>query len=97
MYLVEQQYQAVLQSGWAAEFWVSTSSQKPQQGVEDGCVLQQGLLGLTDKHLKQLEQRTLAVWIQTAAEVPLKQPLQNILCDHELQDGAHRWHAGAAL
>lgn len=61
MYLVEQQYQAVFQCWRTTKIWVSASSQQPQQWMEDGHVLQQRLLGLTDEHLKQLEQRPLAV------------------------------------
>lgn len=83
-YLVEQQHQAVFQRWRTTQLWVSASSQKPQQGVEDGRVLQQRLLGLTDQHLKQLEQRPLAVWVQAAAEVPLNQALQDILRHHHL-------------
>ncbi|KAG7220337.1 hypothetical protein INR49_010173, partial [Caranx melampygus] len=81
--------------GWTTKFWVSAGSQQPQQGVENGCVLQQRLLGLADEHLEQLEQCPLAVRVQAAAEVPLNQALQDILSDDHLQYGAHGRHRGA--
>lgn len=84
MYLVEQQHQTVFQRQRTTELGVSTSSQQPQQGVEDGCVLQQRLLGLTNEHLEEFEQCPLAIWVQASAEVPLDQALQNILCDDHL-------------
>lgn len=68
---------------------VSTSSQEPQQGVKDGSVLQQRLLGLADEHLEKLEQRPLTIWVQASAQVPLNQTLQDILSDYQLQYGAH--------
>lgn len=60
-------------------------------------MLQQGLLGLANEHLKELEQRPLAVWVQAAAQVPLDQALQDVLGDHQLQYGTHRSHAAAAI
>jgi len=97
-YLVEQQHQAVFQGQRTPEIRVGARSQQPQQRVEDGRVLQQRLLRLADEHLEQLEQRPLAVGVQAAAEVPLDQALQDVLRDHQLQDGAHgRPGGGAAL
>lgn len=97
LYLVEQQNQAVFQCWRTTELWVATSCQQPQQGVEDGRVLQQRLLGLTDEHLKQLQQRALAIRVQASTEVPLNQTLQNILRDHHLQYGTHGLHASATV
>lgn len=94
-YLVEQQHQAVLQGGGTTQVRVGARSQQPQQRVEDGGVLQQRLMRLADEHLEQLEQRPLAVRVQAAAQVPLHQALQDVLRDHQLQDGAHGRHDAA--
>lgn len=97
LYLVEQQNQAVLQRWRTSQLRIGASCQQPQQGVEDGVVLQHGLLRLADEHLEELQQRPLAVWVQATPQVPLDQTLQNVLGDHHVQYGAHGLRASATV
>lgn len=97
LYLVEQQNQAVFQRWRTSQLRLGTRCQQPQQGVEDGVVLQHRLLRLPDEHLEKFQQRPLAVWVQATAEVPLDQALQYVLCDHHVQYGTHGLHASATV
>lgn len=87
-HLIEQQYEGSLQVGWAAELGVNTGPQKNEQGLQHRAVLEQRLMRLTDQHLKQFQERHLAVGVQASPHMPLHQSFQDVFRHYQLQNRA---------